>query len=193
MRKFALVLALLSATVTASEAQTQKGGLMLGANLATIGSTIIPHESGASTFTINPSVGYFVKNNLVLGAHLTTGFGVGHSGGSTIQYGLQPFVRPYFSKTESRGKMFGEAMLGIAGYVVTGDSYRNTRNFGTASLGAGFAYFITRNVSLESILRVSAQTSITGIDMAYFPSANFGFQIYLNPKTDKWTPDTEKH
>jgi hypothetical protein len=62
----------------------------------------------------------------------------------------------------------------------------------TASLGGGVAYFITRNVSVETKLNVLAHTSTLGLGITYMPSVNFGFQIYLG-KADKWQKEGQKH
>ncbi len=190
MKNLILITAFAGLTCNAAKAQTEKRSLMLGAGLASIGSYVNPYSSGSSYFNIYPTVGYFVKDNLALGATLSVGFAVNHGGGTSVQFGLSPYIRPYFSKTESRAKMFGEAALGFYGYTVSGSNFSVDDYVATATVGAGFSYFLTRNVSLESILRVSGTTLVDDVEFHYQPSVNFGFQIYLNPKTDKWKAET---
>src|ERR1044071_10470187 len=94
-------------------AQTDKGNWMVGGNLGSVGGAFMTgnHSINGFGLSINPSAGYFVKNNLALGAgiQLTPWF----SDRIILGYGISPFVRKYFGKGNT--KTFAGLAVGYNG------------------------------------------------------------------------------
>ncbi|WP_276134050.1 hypothetical protein [Polluticoccus soli] len=173
MKKPLLALCLLSASFI-TNAQTDKGNWMVGGSLGSIAGQIAIGEPSYGGFglSINPAAGYFVKNNLAVGAgiQLTPWIGDEFSFG----YGIQPFVRRYFGKGLT--KPFAEASAGYSGFISAEDG---RPFFLTANVGSGLAYFITPNVALESRLSVSAHSGSDWEYVALMPAITVGFQLHL--------------
>jgi len=156
MKKLLLSLVAVSALAFTTQAQTEKGKIIVGGN-----ATFNTHKSDAdgaksnTSFKIVPSVGYFVSDNIAVGT------GVGYSydkqiGESQNQaFVVSPFGRYYANLSESF-KFFGqlsvpmefgtEKAVDAAGKV--GDKVGSTTNIGVA-LSPGFAFFPTKRIGIE--------------------------------------------
>ncbi|MCD6063570.1 MAG: porin family protein [Flavipsychrobacter sp.] len=89
--KHILLSALLVASLPAL-AQTEKGKIMVGVSLADISAGIVKGGSAVDyvSLTINPRVGYFVADNLVIGTALNLGLGKSHDF-TVLNYAAQNF------------------------------------------------------------------------------------------------------
>src|SRR5205085_11810757 len=92
MKYTAVVIALLFTGIV--KGQTEQGTILPG------GSISFQTTEGSTIFTFNPSLGYFVKNNLAIGTSLT----LTSEANQTI-WGIGPFIRGYFGKNP-KGKPF---------------------------------------------------------------------------------------
>ncbi len=156
MKKLLLSLVAVSALAFTTQAQTEKGKIIVGGNAAF--STSKSDADGAksnTSFKIVPSVGYFVSDNIAVGT------GVGYSydkqiGESQNQaFVVSPFGRYYANLSESF-KFFGqlsvpmefgtEKAVDAAGKV--GDKVGSSTNIGVA-LSPGFAFFPTKRIGIE--------------------------------------------
>ncbi len=165
---------------TSVNAQTEKDNLMVGANLANIQATF---QSGTSTvgLSINPKLGYFVRDNLAIGAGINLGL-TGAAGVTTLNYGILPFARYYFTTgtfESKRTRFFGEVDLGVSGINTFAPAGNTSTNGLSFSGGPGMAYFITPNVGFESLLKLRGITGFGTSTFAFQPELNLGFQIYL--------------
>lgn len=70
---------------------------------------------------------------------------------------------------------FAEGSAGFGGDNSSAAGGRNANGV-KLGLGAGYAYFITQNISVEGLLKLS---TITGAGNTANVSANVGFGIYL--------------
>jgi len=161
-------------------AQTQKDNLLVGGNIANIQATF---QSGTSTvgLQINPKIGYFFSDNFALGLGLALGVN-GASGVTTLNYGILPFGRYYFTPgdiSSKRTKIFGEVDLGVSGINVLQSGNNTSTNGLSFSAGPGMAYFITPNVGMETMLKLRGITGFGNSTFAFQPELNLGFQIYL--------------
>ncbi|MEM7369879.1 MAG: outer membrane beta-barrel protein [Bacteroidota bacterium] len=156
-------------------AQTDKGNVLIG------GSFSIKNTSslGEGTFYLGlfPDVGYFVIDNLAVGAYLPISTNRAPQY-STTNIGLSPFARYYFYAME-RARIFGEAELGIRSWTssVRGDKESQTGR--KAGLGLGLAYFLRSMIALETSLnlqRTSWSESPTETEFGL----RVGLQIYLD-------------
>jgi hypothetical protein len=192
-----LVLAMIS---SGAFAQFNKGRYLVGgglsfqtyANKTKAGSTT---NTGAHStdFTLSPDAGYFVIDNLAVGASLnlgagsTKGTGTNPSKTSSTSIGLSPFVRYYLSQG-----IFFQGQIGFGsekskdtpgGSTTTTTTKYNTSNW---SLGAGYAYFLNDFVAVEPMIGYGANAQKTSNpDIKYSYPGLFikvGFQVYLGAR-----------
>lgn len=184
MRKAAyLALTLISMAFSANTyAQTEKGNTLVGATLGNIGGVF---ANGTSTFnlSISPKLGWFIKDDVALGAMVNTGLSAG-SGTTTFNYGVGAFGR-YYIKDKSielskRSRWFLEANAGISGVnkSVKGGSSSNTNGLGLG-VGPGLAYFITPNIGLEALLKYDLTVGFGSSTTSHAVGVGVGFQIYM--------------
>src|SRR5699024_2325623 len=90
-----LLVLLLQVVSSSVQAQTEKGNMMVGMQVANIGGTF---QDGGNTFNLNltPSAAYFVRNNLAIGGMLDLGLAT-QNRLTTFSYGIGPWARYYFT------------------------------------------------------------------------------------------------
>lgn len=184
MKKVILLSALLILGFTGiSNAQTEKGNLMLGTDLGSgltsnTSSSLFEFNFGLNegvgfNLGLSPKVGYFLKDDFMLGAVVNFGFTKSpeYNGFSTrtTTYGIQALSRYYLSPGEKgidnlkHGRFFAEGNAGIAGVNVKDGPTTNGFTFG---VGPGYSYFLTKNVVLETSLKYN------GLVVAEIPHIN---------------------
>jgi hypothetical protein len=166
--KKVFLFAAFTALTSLSFAQTSKSNWMLGGSGSFTSTT---PEGGESTtkMNISPKVGYFVIDNLALGAEVSYTKNSSESNATTT---FGPFARYYFASLGTSAKLFGqgEAAFGSEG----GES---VTQFG---VHAGVAYFFNNSIALEGSLGYDnmkvgeAKSSSFGV--------NVGFQIHFGGK-----------
>lgn len=190
-----LAIAGVAGTFSVAHAQIQKGNVMLGSDL---GSGVVSPASSSlfgANFNLNkdagfnigiaPKIGYFVKDNLLLGGVIDLGYtrGAGTSPSKTTVYGIQALGRYYLSPGEhgvdnylKHGRFFFEANAGFGGSNVKDGPTTNGFVFG---FGPGYSYFITPNVALEGLVKYNGL--VGGGNTSYQNSLgiNFGVQVFL--------------
>ncbi|MDO4763142.1 MAG: hypothetical protein Q4A00_02025 [Flavobacteriaceae bacterium] len=127
---------------------------------------------------LTPQVGYFVKDNWAVGAQV--GLGMTSVGGNTAaDWTLGAFTRYYLGENDintllKNGRFFGEGIVGLGGK--NGQATTNGINLG---VGAGYSYFISRNVSLDAILKFETVVGAGNTAGQGKLGLNVGFQIFL--------------
>lgn len=164
-----------------ANAQLQEGNWMVGSSLADMQFT-----NGLS-LSLTPKAGYFVSDRFVVCAGVE--LSVDKPNGSSVSqtnWAIAPFARYYFTNSEinsmlNNGAFFAEGSAGFGGNnsSASGGSNANGVKLGA---GAGYAYFITQNVSVEGMLKLN---TITGAGNTANVGAQVGFNIYLPSKTVK--------
>lgn len=168
---FSLVLGLTVYSQRAN-AQLQEGNLMVGANLMNLDASF--GDRSQFSMDITPKLGYFIKDNLVIGGQVALHYVTTKHLGSSYRYEVGAFGRYYFSPSEvapllNHGRFFGEANLGIGG--------DNNAPIGLSfGLGPGYSYFITPNIGLEALVKLHG---IAGNGSSVGIGFGLGFQIYL--------------
>lgn len=171
-----LLLGMLLLVSAALSAQTMQGQWMVGGD-AGFNSTTPVHDGtsgdATTTISINPTLGYFVIDNLAVGLNL--GFTTVTDQGS--QFVVGPLVRYYFVNLGESAKLFGQ---GRFNFVSTspdqGDSVSGTQ----WGIGVGLAWFLNPHVALEGILEYSSTTPNSDFDIkSNNIGFNIGFQIHL--------------
>lgn len=155
----------------ASNAQIDKGNWMMGGGAAF--SSYKNQSEGTSSkatgFQIHPIIGYFVIDNVAVGASAQFAFINNLNNNS---YGIGPFVRYYLLKKEKPINIFSEARYE---YSVLKLLNAQTENF---NVKLGTVYFLNDSVGIEVALNYSTQKSNQNIEnQAIY--LNVGFQIHL--------------
>ncbi|MEO5650633.1 MAG: hypothetical protein ABIR03_12015 [Ginsengibacter sp.] len=163
---------------TKSDAQIQRGNFMIGGDLANLNLTL--GGGGAFQVRVDPKLAFFLRDNVALGVYINFGLATAKGAGTTTDYGVGALGRYYINDSRvnivQQGRLFFEGNAGIQGISLSGGS--NTTGLGLG-IGPGYAYFITQNIGLETLLKYNG---IVGFgSQAYRSNLNLGigFQIYL--------------
>lgn len=158
-----------------AHAQLQKGNIMVGASLMNLDAAF--GDQSQFSMDITPKAGYFIKDNIAIGANVGMHFVTTKDNGNSFRYDVGAFGRYYFSPAElepllKHGRFFGEANIGIGGdnNAAVGFSF---------GVGPGYSYFITPNVGLEALVKLHG---IAGTGSSVGIGFGLGFQIYLPTK-----------
>lgn len=155
MKKLLLAAFFFAAMSFSANAQTEKGTKLLG------GSAGFTSQDGSTIWSINPSYGSFIKDNLAIGAEAML---AGYDGESVWMLGA--YAKPYFGGSDN-GKFFGKAMLGL------GDAESMETEL-SWSAGLGYAAFLNKSIALE----IGANYNKTGDFKGMF-GLGVGFQIHF--------------
>lgn len=196
MKKEITILAIIMIASIGAFAQFNQGRMLVGgsAELSTNadknrnnGTTVT--TGNRTSFTLSPDFGYFVIDNLAVGAELSVGLSkwnaktANGTDNSTTSVQFQPFVRYYLPIP-----IFFQGKVGLGTSKTSYDENFADYKYNTTSLSlsAGYAIFLTDNVALEPELgyrttRYKGSDSNTkNIDSGIF--LRIGFQIYLGNK-----------
>jgi hypothetical protein len=183
MKKFTFLMMIAVMAISFSaNAQLQKGNVLVGGDLADISLGL--NSPNVFNFDISPKAAWFIQDNVALGGYVNLGIQTAKGSNTTTSYGLGALGRYYMGEDVSvlrHGRFFGEATVGFGGVNVS-DGGGNTNGL-NLSVGPGFAYFVTPNIGLETLLKYNG---LTGFGSQSFQSTlmlNFGFQIYLPGKS----------
>jgi len=168
-----------------AQAQIRQGDIMIGGNLANLNLGL--NDAKNFSFDISPKAALFFIDNLAVGLYLNLGIETAKDAGTATKYGAGLLLRRYANSNIeilSHGRLFGEATLGVGGMNVTkGGGNTNGLDF---SVGPGFAYFISPNLGLETLLKYNGLAGFGNEGYRSNINLSFGFQIYLPRKaTDR--------
>lgn len=184
MKKIGYLALFLAGILCASQAQaqTQKGNILVGANLANIGGTF---QDGGSTFSLNltPKAGWFIRDDIAIGPEVNLGLLTGN-GSTRFNYGIGAFGRYYIKDKRiellNKTRWFLEANAGFNGVnTKAGDQASTNTNGLGLGFGPGLAYFVTPNIALEALLKYNLTVGFGSSVTAHNVGLNLGFQIYL--------------
>jgi hypothetical protein len=162
MKKLLLIAAVSVLGFTAN-AQTEKGKVVLGGSLFYTSQESNDGYSKSSTLSIIPNAGYFISDNLAIGAGLGYSFvkynqDLGNNFFSNMREKnviIKPFAR-YYKGVNSQFKFFGNLAVPITfgnvkNYQNFGDSYllKHTTNSWGVMLSPGFSYFPMPKLGIE--------------------------------------------
>jgi hypothetical protein len=209
MKKLLLSLIAVSALAFTTQAQTEKGNIMLGGNVAFSTSKNDGAPKTDINFNVVPSVGYFVANNIAIGTGVGYQFAKSYTGAVNANtaafstkvsaFVVSPFARAYKGITD-QFKFYGQLSVPMSfGNTKVGDG--NGDNFQKVSkdnnvgvaLSPGFAFFPSKKFGIEfSVQGISYndQTSKDANDIktggnkdfnigANFFNPNIGVQFYF--------------
>ena len=156
MKKLLLSLVAVAGLVYGANAQTEKGKVILGGNVGFNSSKVEGAAKSDISFSVVPSVGYFVANNFAIGT------GVGYTYDKSVStlrqneaFKVAPFGRYYVNLTD-QFKFYGQLSVPMAfgnNKVVnangdTGAKVATTTNIGV-NVAPGFAFFPNKRIGIE--------------------------------------------
>lgn len=177
-RKLLLILSGIFLLSVSAYSQIQKGNVLAGGDIANF--NIGLRSGSAFQMTIDPKLAFFIQDNLAIGAYINFGLTmVAHS--TATSYGVGGLARYYFNDKKNmtplrHSRFFIEGNVGINGENVSGGSSTNGLGLG---IGPGYAYFITPNVGLETLLKYNGIVGFGNATTQSNLNLNVGFQIYL--------------
>src|SRR5215217_5055919 len=176
--KKVLIAVALAFTGFAAQPQIQRGNVFMGGNIANLSLGL--DNSKVFSFDITPKAAWFIEDNLALGGYVDLGIKTAKGSPTTTRYGVGALGRYYTGNDVEvlrHGRFFGEVTAGFGGINVSnGVGNTNGINLG---IGPGFAYFVTPNVGLETLLKYNG---IAGFGNAAYQSTltlSLGLQVYL--------------
>ncbi|MEO6949766.1 MAG: hypothetical protein ABI123_09070 [Ginsengibacter sp.] len=178
-----MLIAALALFSTTTFAQIEKGNVMVGGDLANM--NLILGGGGAFSLQLNPKAAFFIQDNLALGGYVNLGLATAKGAGTTTNYGVGGLARYYVNKPRvnvlKHGRLFFEGNVGIQGINTPGGGgvqKKNTNGLGFG-IGPGYAYFITPNIGLETLLKYDGTRGFGNQPYRSDLNLNIGFQIYL--------------
>jgi hypothetical protein len=167
---------------TAAIAQTQKGNLMVGANITDFGFNF-QKASTIFHFNLDPKLAYFIKDDLAVGAYVNFGLETTGGNGTNVNYGLGALARYYIQDKNVRKLEFSKRarffLEGNAGFGGTNPASGASTNGVQLGIGPGVSYFITPNVALDGILKYDVIIGGGNSTTSHQLNVGVGFQIFL--------------
>lgn len=175
MKKILLAGMLLAASF--AHAQTEEKSVLVGGGFS------LQTGSGNSQFTLNPTVGYFVADNFLVGG--TLAFNTQKLGTvKTTEFGIGPFARYYFGNTNTKPFLVGEFDF-LSSKTKQTSTSNEIKNNGTRFLiGLGFAAFVNETVAVEGVSGYSF-SKFKNVDGNGGFNLRLGFGIYFNRRSAK--------
>ena len=179
MKKFTLFAALAVVAMSFNaNAQIQKGNVFVGGNFANLNLGL--DNPKVFSLDLTPKAAWFVEDNIALGGYANFGLETTKHAPTTTSYGIGALGRYYTGKDVEvlkHGRIFAEATAGFGGVNVSeGGGKTNGLNL---SVGPGFAYFITPNIGLETLLKYNGLVGFGNATSQNNIGLSFGLQIYL--------------
>lgn len=163
-----------------SNAQLQKGNVLVGGDIASF--DIGLKKNTGYDIVIDPKAAWFINNNFAVGGYVNFGLTkINKESPTFTSYGVGALARYYANKPDlnilRHGRWFFEGNVGIQGTNVSNGG-GSTNGLGLG-IGPGYAYFITPNIGLETLLKYNGLVGFGDLTSQSDLSLNVGFQIYL--------------
>jgi hypothetical protein len=185
MKKIIAALVIFSFIATEkTNAQLDRGNAIVGADLANF--NIGLKKGGLTSIDITPKAAWLLNSNLAVGGYVNFDLTTQKVSGTTFTntaYGVGVLARYYVNNPKynllKAGRWFGEANVGFQGTNTKGGNSTNGLGLG---FGPGYAYFITKNVALETLLKFDENLGFGNKTSSPDLNLHVGFQIYLPGK-----------
>ena len=156
MKKLLLSLVAVAGLAFTSQAQTEKGKIMLGGNVGFSSSKVDGANKSDFSFSVIPSAGYFISDNFAIGT------GVGYTYNKEVSdlnlnqaFKVAPFGR-YYVGLSDQFKFFGQLSVPMSfgnDKVVDENGDTGAKTASTTDIGVniapGFAFFPTKRIGIE--------------------------------------------
>ncbi|AQW92903.1 MULTISPECIES: hypothetical protein [Elizabethkingia] len=181
-----IILFITTALLTLTNAQLQKGKLMLGGNM--MSSNFALNKGGNFNISMDMKSALFLADNFALGGKKTVGFNGSKSTKMISNYDFGLLGRFYFNKEKSQdlsqcGKLFLESSLGIEG-IRNGQEEKSTSEF-NMGLGTGYSYFLSPYAAVEMLILYNRSIGYKNTSSFSVIGLSIGFQAYLPSSTIK--------
>ena len=178
---FAALVVLCLLGVEKSNAQLERGNAIVGADVANFN---IGLKKGAQTsIDITPKAAWMLNSNLAVGGYVNFDLTTQKVAGTTYTntaYGVGALARYYVNDPKVNilraGRWFFEGNVGFEGTNVKGGNSTNGLGLG---VGPGYAYFITKNIAFETLLKFNENVGFGNTTSTSDLNLGLGFQIYL--------------
>lgn len=175
MKKSLLLVLVLASAFHTADAQFNRGRLLAGGSLGF--SSQKTNDISTNSFSFQPNVGFFVVDNLAIGADLSISI-FSFENGKTQSFSFDPFVRYYL-----KPGIFGEGSIGFGKVKIENDQIGSSDNsLFNWSVGVGYAWFLNDHVALEPVIRYQnskfddSDFSTSGLAL------QIGLQVYLGKR-----------
>jgi len=156
MKKLLLSVVAVAGLVYGANAQTEKGKVILGGNVGFNSTKVEGAAKSDVSFSVVPSVGYFVDNNFAIGTGVGYNYNKQVSENSLNQaFVVAPFGR-YYVGLSDQFKFFGQLSVPMAfgnNKIVNDNGDTGAKVASTTSIGVniapGFAFFPTKRIGIE--------------------------------------------
>lgn len=164
-----------------SNAQLEKGYAIVGADVANFN---IGLKKGAQTnISLTPKAAWLLNNKVAIGGYVNFDLTSQKISGTTYTntgYGIGALARYYVNDPKVNllrsGRWFFEGNAGFEGVNVKGGNSTNGLGLG---VGPGYAYFITKNIAFETLLKFDENLGFGNTTSTNDLNLSLGFQIYL--------------
>lgn len=181
MKKIFLSTAAILFFAICSQAQIQKGNVLVGGDLANFNLGL--DKGSYFSLSINPKAAWFIQDNIATGAYVNLGLVTAKNSNTSTTYGVGALARYYLGSNElntekvvRHTRAFVEGTVGIEGSNVSHGPSTNGLGLG---IGPGIAYFITPTIGLEGLLKYNGIIGFGNEVTTNNLGLNVGFQIYL--------------
>lgn len=171
MKKLLLSLVAVAGLAFTTQAQTEKGKIILGGNVGFNSTKVEGVDKADFNFSVVPSVGYFVSDNFAIGT------GVGYTYNKAVSdnnlneaFEVAPFGRYYVGLTD-QFKFYGQLSVPLAfgtNKDVANDGKVGDKTATTTAVGVnvapGFAFFPTKKLGIEVSFAGLGYNSLTAKD-----------------------------
>lgn len=177
-RKFSIVLVAVLFIGLTSQAQIQRGNILVGGDIANFDLNL--NGGGYFSMRLDPKLAFFVRDNVAVGAFIDLGVQTARNAGTNVNYGIGALGRYYVNNPKvnvlRHGRFFFEGTIGIEGDNPANGETTNGLGLG---IGPGYAYFITPNIGLETLLKYNGIVGFGNQTTSSDLNLGVGFQIYL--------------
>ncbi len=170
-----------------SNAQLQKGNVLVGGDIANFSLGL--DKGSYFKFNIDPKAAWFIQNNIAVGGYVNLGLITAKGSNTETLYGVGALARYYLGANQvntdailRHTRIFVEGNVGLEGDNVSHGATTNGLGIG---IGPGVAYFITPNIGLEGLLKYNGIIGGGNDALRNTLNFNFGFQIYLPGKATR--------
>lgn len=181
MKKILTLIVMATLVASVSNAQLQKGNVLVGGNLANFSLGL--EKNSYFTLDISPKAAWFIQNNIAVGGYVKLGLITSNGSNTQTNYGVGALARYYAGPSQintdailKHARLFVEGNAGLEGSNV---SHGATTNGLGVGIGPGVAYFITPNVGLETLLKYDGIIGGGNNTLNNSLDFNIGFQVYL--------------
>jgi hypothetical protein len=170
--------------MSAAFTQTQKGNVIVGANITNI-NVEFKENSNRLGFNFNPKAAWFIKDNIAIGPEISFGTLAQKGDEPVLNYNIGAFGRKYLGAEVTNltrsAKWFLEASGGIGGK----NDEKGSSNGLNLGFGPGLAYFLSPNIALEALAKYNLNVGFGDAPVVNAVNIGLGFQIYLPGKQAK--------